>query len=147
MRLQGRVHPDRNEAVDGAWSAWINRANETLKNPLSRAIYLIDRLENAESEVSNESSNEEEAIDSFTSTTTATATTIAHVLEVREQLDSTDDPFEIAQLKSENDSRIAGIIGRLKRALDEEKDTSAAKKLVNELRYLQSIDQAIKERL
>ena len=166
LKLQGTVHPDRvgGAGEEGAWSAWINRANETLKNPLSRAIYLIDRLERSgesdrESESDRVSSGERvgnresgkvgdtERIDTGTSTSNDTTTTIAHVLEVRERLDSCTLADEIVALKEENDTRIAAVIERLKRALDEARDLEAARRLVNELRYLQSIDQAIKERM
>lgn len=152
-QLQAQAHPDRSRD-GGAWSAWINRANETLRNPLSRAVYLIDRLECAkgltatatvtdqETEITNE--NEEEA----STEPDAATTTIAHVLEVRELLlDSATSAAEVSALKRENDARIGRVIGRLRLALDDAKDAALARRLVNELRYLQSIENAIKERL
>lgn len=145
LRLQGLVHPDRVKQAGeaGGWSAWINRAHETLKNPLSRAIYLLQQRQKRSIE------NETEEIDSDDSSNNSTERiSIAQVLEVREQLDSLDpvkDAHEIETLRQANDERIRRVVESLRVAIDEQNDLIEARSLINELRYLISIDTAIRE--
>lgn len=143
LRLQSLVHPDRMLAA-GGWSAWINRAHETLKNPLSRAIYLLQRRCPSEEPELEETETEVETEESVTHERTS----IAQVLEVRELLDSLDpikDAKEIDRLRSANDERIKRVTAALQVAIDEKNDLKEARLLINELRYLISIDTAIRE--
>jgi molecular chaperone HscB len=139
LKLQGEVHPDRAGSFGESWSSWINRAHETLKNPLQRAIYLVNMYEKDHVEMEEEqvtTAQEEDMHD------------ISLVLEVREELDSSSDPKIIYRIKSENDERIEDCCQELGNILTgkEGMNVQRAKKCINRLRYWMSIDRQIKEK-
>ena len=137
LRLQGEVHPDRAGSLGESWSSWINRANETLKNPLQRAIYLVNMYEKDYGTVEEHVVvvQEEDMHD------------ISLVLEVREELDSSSDPKTISRIKTENDQRIEECCDELGVILTGKDGMNMikAKKCINKLRYWMSIDRQIKE--
>lgn len=138
LKLQGEVHPDRAGALGESWSSWINRAHETLKNPLQRAIYLVNMYEK-----DFETTEEEEGVsreEDFHD--------ISLVLEVREELDSSSDPKTISRIKAENDERIEKCCRELGNILTgkEGMNMQKAKQCINKLRYWMSIDRQIKEK-
>ena len=136
--MQGAVHPDRMGLGLGSfgesWSSWINRAHETLKNPLNRAIYLVNLYETktgqlnrgnaSENEKESESESEKKSNDDDNNidkdnhnnidkdnhnnidNDSDNLHDISLVLEVREELDSAVDPAVLTRIKSENDERI-----------------------------------------
>lgn len=141
LRLQGEVHPDRAGALGDSWSSWINRAHETLKNPLQRAIYLVNMYEKdfgtfEDDEKVLKEGEEEDLHD------------ISLVLEVREELDSSNDPKTISRIKTENDERIKECSEELGNILTgkEGMNMIKAKQCINRLRYWMSIDRQIKEK-
>lgn len=144
LRLQGQVHPDKlRDDFGGNWSSWINRANETLKNPLQRAIYLINLHENQQS--NNEDDTETSSINEDTTDSTSDCHDISLVLEVRESLaESLNDPQSLLSLKNENDERIRKCTEELEVLLDERKDFEGAKRCVNRLRYWMGVEEEFK---
>lgn len=136
LRLQREVHPDRAGSLGESWSSWINRAHETLKNPLQRAIYLVNIYEKDYGTAEENVVPEEDMHD------------ISLVLEVREELDSSNDPISISRIKTENDERIEGCCVELGTILTgrEGMNIIKAKKCINKLRYWMSIDRQIKEK-
>lgn len=139
LRLQGEVHPDRAGALGESWSSWINRAHETLKNPLQRAIYLVNLYE--KDHVCQNNENDEEIVQDMQHD-------ISLVLEVREELDSSNDPKIISRIKTENDERIRKCCEELTGILTgvDGMNMQKAKKTINKLRYWMSIDRQIKEK-
>ena len=134
--MQAQVHPDRMQGSVGAsWSSWINRANETLRNPLQRAIYLVNLHE-------RESIRDDEEIINASSD----VHDISLVLEVRESIaDSSDNPSVLAELKRENDVRIADCCKELEELLDNgNTDYGAVKRCINRLRYWMGVEEELK---
>jgi molecular chaperone HscB len=133
LKLQAAVHPDRLGSLGEAWSSWINRAHETLKNPLQRAIYLINYRDKmaigSDEQIQNDLHD------------------ISLVLEIREELSMCRDPAELSRIKRENDERIRDCCGELERILDGDDGggVNEAKKCINMLRYWMSIDGQIRE--
>jgi Fe-S protein assembly co-chaperone HscB len=138
LKLQGEVHPDRAGALGESWSSWINRAHETLKNPLQRAIYLVNMYEK---DMKGRIAEETEDI-------VQDSHDISLVLEVREELDATNDPKTLSRIKAENDGRIEQCCKELRDILTggEGMNIDKAKKCINSLRYWMSIDRQLKEK-
>ena len=144
LKLQGAVHPDRlNDQIGQSWSSWINRAHETLKDPLQRAIYLVNLYEKE---------GERDKLDTRTHTEEIVSDAGNHdislVLEVREELDKTVDPETLNQIKKSNDSRINRCCQELELILGSIDiiDLDGAKRCINSLRYWMSIDRELKEK-
>lgn len=142
LKLQAAVHPDKlyNDGVGQSWSSWINRAHETLKDPLQRAIYLVSLYE--KQNMPSETGTGTEMIDEGHHD-------ISLVLEVREELDSTSDPFTLSQIKHANDERIQKCCKELETIFGEGTivDLGAARRCINRLRYWMSIERELKEKL
>lgn len=141
LKLQAAVHPDRLAGDIGqSWSSWINRAHETLKDPLQRAIYLVniyEKLAGRQPENEAETTEEEDGQHD-----------ISLVLEIREEMDSTTDPAALLRIKSENDQRISESCGELEGIFGEGRvDLGAARRCINRLRYWMSVDRELKEKL
>lgn len=141
LRLQAAVHPDKlnNDGVGQSWSSWINRAHETLKDPLQRAIYLVTLYEKQQNKAQDEYS------DSETTETADEGHDISLVLEVREEMDSTSDPTVLSEMKRSNDERIADCCRELE-TIFFRGDLRAARRCINRFRYWMSIDRELKER-
>ena len=147
LKLQSMVHPDRQGVLGESWSSWINRAHETLKNPLQRAIYLVNLYEK---ELGKSSINEgAEAIDNNMDD----LHDISLVLEIREELDSTSDPKVLQEIRAENDEKIRNCCEELTEILKFDGDAiktdlilDRAKRCINKLRYWISIDRQLKEK-
>lgn len=147
LKLQSMVHPDRQGVLGESWSSWINRAHETLKNPLQRAIYLVNLYEK---ELSGSSVNDDvEAIDKNIDD----LHDISLVLEIREELDSTSDPKVLQEIRAENDEKIRNCCEELAEIFKYKGDVIntdlilvRAKRCINKLRYWISIDRQLKEK-
>jgi len=156
------VHPDVGDArgLRGAhqdlytsWSSLINRAQQTLKDPLLRAIYLVELYEREESTSTSKSKSKSTS----TSTPTPTPTTapplfdISQVLEIREQIaDCTHLPapckhLRLQKLKAENLLRCRETEAAFAQALDGARNLDAARLLIVKLRYWKSIEKALDE--
>ncbi|OBZ87655.1 Iron-sulfur cluster co-chaperone protein HscB, mitochondrial [Choanephora cucurbitarum] len=133
--LQQKAHPDSysqaaKQELDYAQlqSSIINKAYNTLKNPLSRAQYILKQqgIEVDESE----SLNDPELL--------------MEVMEFREELEEVSSEEELKPLKQRNDERYQETVNRLQDAF-EKQDYDRAKELAIELQYWTSIQNAIHE--
>ncbi|KAI8369665.1 Co-chaperone HscB, C-terminal oligomerization domain-containing protein [Blakeslea trispora] len=135
LTLQQKAHPDSysqaaKEELGYAQlqSSIINKAYNTLKNPLSRAQYILKQqgIEINESE----SLNDPELL--------------MEVMEFREELEEVSSEEELKSLKQRNDARYQETVKRLQDAF-EQQDYDRAKTLAIELQYWTSILNAIHE--
>lgn len=159
LKLQSIVHPDRigesKRTLGEAWSSWINRAHETLKSPLQRAIYLVNYYEedyknDAKNTINIEKTTQHNEDISETPSSSDSSHDISLVLQIREELDDDPDPATLSAIKTENDERIKKCCDEIKELLDcrsgERRDLSRVKWWINQLRYWISIDNEIKEK-
>lgn len=155
LKLQAQVHPDKMQGVVGtSWSSWINRANETLKNPLQRAIYLLNLLYERDSDSLLQTKNEDEEKEKiYNSDNPDSSDThdISLVLEVRESIAETTSPSGLLKIKQQNDARIEDCCCELEIVLDGDgdggrNDFEGARRCINKLRYWMSIDEELKRR-
>ncbi|KAI9484051.1 MAG: Co-chaperone HscB, C-terminal oligomerization domain-containing protein [Benjaminiella poitrasii] len=135
LMLQQKAHPDsfsngskRELNYAQLQSSVINRAYHTLKNPLSRAQYI---LKQQGVEVNEDDSLSDPEL-------------LMEVMEFREELEEVENEKDIVPLKERNDGKHQEIIQKLKDAFDKE-DYSLAKDLAIELQYWTSIQNAILE--
>ena len=154
LALQSIVHPDRAGASIGeSWTSWVNRAHATLKDPLQRAIYLLDRRRSDQLK-DDKKANFREDDDSLINLNNCDSMhDISEVLEIREEISMTDDPARLEALKLENDERVRKCCEELKKLLDcddsfkgeEEENFEKVKRWINQLRYWKSIEKELKE--
>ena len=145
LKLQSQVHPDKMQegSMGASWSSWINRANETLRNPLQRAIYLVNLHESG----LNNNGQKEESVISYT-TGSSDSHDISLVLEVREAIaDSSTNPQILSQLKTENDARIEECCRELEKLLDGRKDFEGARRCINRLRYWMGVEEELQKKM
>lgn len=164
LKLQALVHPDKMQGSTGAsWSSWINRANDTLKNPLQRAIYLVNLYEGARESVTDKDVEKDIDCSSDSDNHVMSAECesdyhdISLVLEVREAIAETaSSPSALAVLKQQNDARIEDCCRELEGFLDGpgagagaggRNNFKGAKRCINRLRYWMSIDDELKKRM
>lgn len=142
LQLQNLVHPDKYPAGAAkqhaeALSARINEAYRTLTDPLTRAQYLLREYHGVD--VTAEDGAAKHALD---------PETLLEVMEVQETIEevanSPGAEVSIAQLKRENDSRIAECVSALGEAFDRGDIESARKETVR-LRFWYSVGQGLKE--
>lgn len=142
LQLQNLVHPDKYPAGAAkqhaeALSARINEAYRTLTDPLTRAQYLLREYHGVD--VTAEDGAAKHALD---------PETILEVMEVQETIEevanSPGAEESIAQLKRENDSRIAECVRALGEAFDRG-DIEGARKETVRLRFWYSVGQGLKE--
>lgn len=163
LALQAIVHPDRmGPSMGQSWTSWVNRAHATLKDPLQRAIYLLDRYKQ-ETENENENENERDKRDASSTAADAAAAEedegvishdnmhdISQVLEIREEISMTKDPIRLEALKRENDERIRKCCEELRQLLDcggweRGGGFGAVKRCINQLRYWKSIEKELND--
>ncbi|BDD57840.1 hypothetical protein MPDQ_005188 [Monascus purpureus] len=142
LQLQNLVHPDKYPAGAAkqhaeALSARINEAYRTLTDPLTRAQYLLREYHGVD--VTAEDGAAKHALD---------PETLLEVMEVQETIEevanSPGAEESIAQLKRENDSRIAECVRALGEAFDRG-DIEGARKETVRLRFWYSVGQGLKE--
>ncbi|CEG66256.1 Putative Fe-S protein assembly co-chaperone HscB [Rhizopus microsporus] len=136
LLLQQKAHPDsysnshkREHEYAQLQSSVINKAYNTLKNPLTRAKYILqqqgqkieehDSLENPE--------------------------LLMEVMELREELEEASSKEELEAIKQKNDEKYKETVQKLKDAFDK-KDYMHAKELTIELQYWASIQKAIHDK-
>ena len=107
------------------WSTWINRAWETIRDPLKRAMHLIG-MEEAELEKAQTDSN-----------------TLMTAMQVREELEM--DGRDVHRLKVENTERIGEVEEALKGAFQCKHDRKDIIELITKLKYWYSLRDAIRE--
>ncbi|KAG1451053.1 hypothetical protein G6F56_008184 [Rhizopus delemar] len=133
--LQQKAHPDsysnaqkREHDYAQLQSSIINKAYNTLKNPLTRAKYILSQEGHGINE--DDSLNDPELL--------------MEVMELREELDEATSEKELKQIKEKNDEKFQETVKRLELAFDK-KDFTQAKDLAIELQYWSSIQNAIHE--
>ncbi|KAG0352524.1 hypothetical protein BGZ54_002717 [Gamsiella multidivaricata] len=135
LRIQQQIHPDSyslNTNGDQMYaqqqSSLANKAYSTLKEPLSRANYMLDLLGAPIHET--ESLNAPELL--------------MEVMEARELLEDAQTEEEVEDLKNTNDARIKETVDGLTKAFGEQ-DLEAAKTLAIELQYWIRIKNVIRD--
>ncbi|KAG2200756.1 hypothetical protein INT47_002800 [Mucor saturninus] len=135
LLLQQKAHPDSfsqapKRQLDYAQlqSSVINKAYNTLKNPLSRAQYILEQNGHQVNEGDSLSDPE----------------LLMEVMEFREELEEITTEKDLVPLKQRNDEKFQEVVDKLTDAFDKE-DYKLAKDLAIELQYLTSIKNAIHE--
>lgn len=141
LRLQRLLHPD-NYPHAGAdaknrsenWSALLNQAYETLKDPQKRAAYLY-KLKTGGEFVGEEGASDD------------VSELLAQVMEIRMELEECgEDRSIILGLAEDNRKRIEKVINSLEQAFSS-KDWNHIRILLIHLRYWKTIQQAIDSKL
>lgn len=139
LNFQRYLHPDliafhlrdKKEVIEEQkgileeWSVWINRAWETIKDPLKRAEHLIGVKESELDKMQTDS------------------TTLMTAMQVREELEASND---VRALKNENNKRLEETEEALKEAFRNRLDRSKIVAMIVRLKYWYSLRDAIKER-
>ncbi|KFH66282.1 hypothetical protein MVEG_08381 [Podila verticillata NRRL 6337] len=135
FKIQQQVHPDsysQNTNSDQVYaqqqSTLANKAYATLKEPLSRANYLLDL---AQSPI-----HESESLDN--------PELLMEVMEARELLEDAQTEDEVQDLKNVNDARVQETCQGLSEAF-KEKDLEKAKELAIKLQYWIRIQNVIRD--
>ncbi|KDN42869.1 Co-chaperone Hsc20 [Tilletiaria anomala UBC 951] len=139
-RMMALTHPDRmgdrskrEQQIAEQQSALVNKAYETLRKPLSRAVYLLEM--HAGSSISEADRLDDSAL-------------LMAVLEAREALEDAQTEPDVTALRQENAERLAQTVHKIGvrfRERDGATDWAALKKLTIELRYWSNIDDACRE--
>lgn len=150
-QLQSKHHPDR-AGDEGEHSRELNRAYNVLKDPLTRAQYLLDRhtlpkttskpdISSDASKTSNDSmkNNSDGAMNSFVDHELLTL-----VMEEHEALQECKTREDIEPLSRRNTERMRDLEKKLGDAFTKE-DLKLARKLTSELKYWAGLRQAIKD--
>jgi molecular chaperone HscB len=135
LRIQQKIHPDsfsQNTNGDQVYaqqqSSLANKAYATLKEPLSRANYMLDLM--------GAPIHETESLDE--------PELLMQVMEARELLEDAKTEDEIQGLKSQNDERIKETVDGLSKAF-QMYDLEKAKILAIELQYWIRIENVIRD--
>ncbi|KAF9166631.1 hypothetical protein DFQ26_007328 [Actinomortierella ambigua] len=135
FKIQQLIHPDsysQNTNGDQAHaqqqSTFTNKAYACLKEPLSRANYIL--------ELKGVGVQEAESLEN--------PELLMEVMEARELLEEAETEAEVDQLKSQNDARIEETTQGLSKAFKEE-DLATAKKLAIQLQYWIRIQNVIRD--
>ncbi|KAG0241294.1 hypothetical protein BGX31_001280 [Mortierella sp. GBA43] len=135
LRIQQQIHPDsysHNTNGDQVYaqqqSSLANKAYATLKEPLSRANYMLELLGAPIHET--ESLNE--------------PSLLMEVMEARELLEDAQTEEEVQELKSQNDARIKEAVDGLSKAFQSQ-DLEQAKTTAIELQYWIRIQNVIRD--
>ncbi|KAJ3178673.1 hypothetical protein HDU87_003496 [Geranomyces variabilis] len=132
LALQTRVHPDgfaraspTEKACADMQSSFINKGYQVLREPLSRAVYLLG--------MHGKVVGEKDGV--------ADPELLMDVMESREALEDAQDEAEIQELKKQNSARVEETIKGISEAF-RRKDIDRAKSLTVQLRYWQNIQKA-----
>lgn len=140
--LQTRVHPDRfahlsdaDKRVSMQWATRINEAYRTLKNPLSRAQYVLLL----------------KGVDTATESNTAMPPAfLMEQMEWREAVEEAREAAEVGELEGLHKRLLAHsreVRGHLAVQLDDERDYEAAADTVRRLMFIDKLQQEIDEAL
>lgn len=128
-RMVGRS--DKEQQIGAQQSALINRAYETLLNPLPRAHYLLERY-NAP-EVSESDSLEDPEL-------------LMEVMELRERLEEAESEEEAAEVRADNKKLLDSTVETLAQAFGQTPpDLETARQAAVQLRYWTNIEKAARE--
>lgn len=131
LQLQAKSHPDlapsSQKGHAEALSMRLNEAYKTIQDPLRRARYLLAlRGIDVEDESAKTAENE----------------MLMEVMEVREAVEEAEDEEQLAELKEENDLRIAQSVAILEEAFAKDDMQEAAQEAIR-LRYWANIEESI----
>ncbi|KAJ2687300.1 molecular chaperone [Coemansia spiralis] len=133
LKLQQTVHPDsfsQKEDVERklaeAQSSWINHAYATLKDPLSRARYLL-KLQGREIDEKDQIADPE---------------LLMEIMESREEIEMAKTESQVADIRLRNEQKVAGVVERLSQAFASG-DLARARDLTHHLQYLRRISQTV----
>ncbi len=122
---------EKEQQIGAQQSALINRAYETLLNPLPRAHYLLERY-NAP-EVSESDSLEDPEL-------------LMEVMELRERLEEAESEEEAAEVRADNMKLLQATVDRLAQAFDSKPpNLEEAREAAVQLRYWTNIEKAARE--
>ncbi|SPO31252.1 related to Co-chaperone protein HscB, mitochondrial precursor [Ustilago trichophora] len=132
------THPDRmvgrsekEQQIGAQQSALINRAYETLLNPLPRAHYLLER-HNAPEVTESDSLEDPELL--------------MEVMELRERLEEAENEEEAAEVRADNAKLLEETVERLAQAFGETPpNLESAREAAVQLRYWSNIEKAARE--
>ncbi|KAI9694406.1 MAG: hypothetical protein M1822_000022 [Bathelium mastoideum] len=133
LQLQAKAHPDLHATEDKAraeaTSAYINEAYRTLLNPLLRAQYLLSLrgIDVANDETAKVDDPE----------------LLMHILELRERVEEAQSEEEIAEMKQENEARIADSENALDRIFKDDQRMEDAKQETIKLRYWTNVRESL----
>lgn len=138
--LQKYLHPDKfssatteEQEISSEQAMRVNHAYATLKNPLSRATYLLSLHGCSASH-----DGEKETIRDFDM--------LQAIMEFREEVEYATDEAALLELKRKVDGQIDACLQQLKRFFGE-KDFDKALKETQTLRYLNRMHEAVEEKL
>ncbi|KAJ1911428.1 molecular chaperone [Mycoemilia scoparia] len=133
LRLQQVAHPDTfakasdtEKGLADVLSSWINKGYSTLRNPLSRAKYLL-KLEGHEITEAQKLND---------------PTLIMEVLEQREEVESCKSEEQLEAIRKYNSEKINETLDQLSKAFND-KDYQQAHDLTIQLQYWDNIQEAI----
>jgi len=142
--MQRLLHPDNYSSADGRlqelsakWSALLNQAYETLKDPQRRANYLYQIM------TGKDVDGEDNTLDSKGSSPEIGAL-LSEVMEIRLDLDDATDPQQVQAIMDENWRHTEQIYRELGEAFNN-KDVTKIRTLLIMLRYRKSIEDVAKE--
>ncbi|CAG8495034.1 4387_t:CDS:2 [Paraglomus brasilianum] len=132
LTLQQRVHPDgysqkdqKEYAYAQQQSSMINKAYQTLRDPIERSLYML--------ELNNVTIDEAESVDD--------PELLMEVLEAREQLEGASNEDEAKVVQDGSEARMNSLVEDISKAF-KNKDYPLAKKLTIQLRYWNNIRNA-----
>ncbi|KAK9473325.1 uncharacterized protein V1510DRAFT_363491 [Dipodascopsis tothii] len=136
LRLQAKTHPDlartdEDKAKFEDASAKLNKAYSTLSQPLSRALYLLEEQGFGVQEDDSKRMTQDVEL-------------LAELYDVHEQVEEATTEEEIAQIKEENDERIADIQRDVSAAFDAN-DLDAAKLATIRLKYWVNVQNMLRD--
>ncbi|TIA88176.1 hypothetical protein E3P99_02726 [Wallemia hederae] len=127
-RMFNKLGADTDHNNHANISSQINKSYETLLNPLSRAVHLLELngIEIAEADSIQDTS------------------LLIEVLDLREQLEDAETEDQVAELRQENQESITQTIQHLSQAFQDQ-DLQQAKNFTIKLRYLTNLDTAARD--
>jgi len=111
-------------------SAIVNRAYNTLREPLARGLYML--------RLSQEKLEQEVHVD--------TSEFLGEILEVNEAISEADSPDAVAVIAANNQSKIDELVRHISDAF-KQNDHITAKQLLFRLKYYSSVDKNVKDAL
>ena len=135
--IQSQVHPDRFAHAGDAerraslqWTTRVNEAFQVLKNPVSRARYLLEL----------------QGVDvAFETNTAMPPEFLMQQMELRETLEDAKDAKALDELRRNLSSERRSLEAQIAQAIDAEKNYKGAADLVRKLQFLHRFDEEIDE--
>ncbi|KAI6206035.1 Iron-sulfur cluster co-chaperone protein HscB, mitochondrial [Aphelenchoides besseyi] len=133
--IQSHVHPDKHAGTERKQqefseqhSSYLNQAYKTLKDPRSRAAYLLELMTNKALE---ETKDNEMA---------------AKIFEFMTEIDEMDNPEDLKRKAEEIDSKVEKLLSQVEAAF-QQSDMKSARSILNRLRYFDRAKKIIDKKL